>query len=68
METFKIKGPFIKLNQLIKIVGWCATGAEANAIIDQGLVNVNGVVEKRRRNKIMPTFVVGYNGFTVLIE
>jgi ribosome-associated protein len=68
METFKIKGPFIKLNQLIKIVGWCATGAEANAIIDQGLVNVNGVVEKRRRNKIMPAFVVGYNGFAVLIE
>ena len=37
-------------------------------LIDQGLVNVNGVVEKRRRNKIIPTFVVGYNGFTVLIE
>jgi ribosome-associated protein len=68
METFKIKGGFIQLNQLLKALGWCENGADANMAIDKGRVKVNNTVEQRKRNKIMPGFKVEYNGNTVTIE
>jgi len=68
METFKIKGEFIQLNQLLKALGWCENGADANVAIDSGAVKVNGVVEHRKRNKIMVGFKVEFNGNIVVIE
>lgn len=54
METFELTQDYIQLNQLIKAIGWCNDGAQANAMIDDGLVFVNGQQEFRRRNKIVP--------------
>jgi len=68
METFQIKGEYIQLNQLIKAMGWVANGAEANAAIDNGAVKVNGVVELRKRNKLMKGFTVEFNGHSVIID
>ncbi len=68
METFKIKGEFIQLNQLIKAMGWCENGAEANSLIDEGMVKVNGVTEHRKRNKLIPGSKVEFNGQSVTIE
>ena len=61
METFKIKEEYIHLNQLIKAIGWVANGAEANAVIDNNTVKVNGEIESRKRNKIRPGDSVEYN-------
>ncbi len=44
------------------------SGSEANAIIDDGLVQVNGNTELRRRNKIYKGFEVSLNGETVTAE
>ncbi len=68
MQTFKIKNEYIQLNQLIKAMGWCENGAEANAIIEQGLVRVNDVIELRKRNKIYPKMIVEFNYQKVIIE
>lgn len=68
METFKIKEEFIQLNQLLKALGWCGNGADANAAIENREVKVNGEVELRKRNKIMPGFVVEFNSQKVTIE
>ena len=68
METFTIKGEYIQLNQLIKAIGWVANGAEANNAIDTGAVKVNGVVELRKRNKIMRGFKVEFNRRIVTIQ
>ncbi len=68
METFKIKGEYIQLNQLLKVVGWCDSGGMANALIDSEQVKVNGVVELRRRNKIFPGFKVEFEDKVVIIE
>ncbi|MCB9226960.1 MAG: RNA-binding S4 domain-containing protein [Chitinophagales bacterium] len=68
METFKLKGEYIQLNQLLKVLGWAMSGSEANAIIDDGLVQVNGNTELRRRNKIYSGFKVSFNGETVTVE
>ena len=68
MESFKIKGEYIQLNQLIKAMAWCGNGSEANNFIDQGLVKVNGIVEHRKRNKLVAGSKVEFNGQLVLIE
>ncbi|MBK6274805.1 MAG: RNA-binding S4 domain-containing protein [Saprospirales bacterium] len=36
-ETFAIKEEIILLNQLLKALAWCESGAQANAAIDAGL-------------------------------
>ncbi len=68
METFKIKGAYIQLNQLIKAMGWCENGAQANTLIDDGLVKVNGIVEQRKRNKLVVGAKIEFNNNVVLIE
>lgn len=68
METFKIKGEYIQLNQLIKAMGWCENGAQANALIDEGLVMVNGIVEHRKRNKLIIGSLIEFNKHQVTIE
>jgi len=57
---FQISGAYIQLNQLLKAIGWAESGSEANAMIDDGVVKVNGKVELRRRNKIVVGFKVQY--------
>jgi ribosome-associated protein len=68
MQTFKIKGEYIQLNQLLKALSWCSNGAEANSLIDSGLVKVNGEVEHRKRNKLVPGDSIEYNKQKVVIE
>jgi ribosome-associated protein len=68
METFKIKGEYIQLNQLIKAMGWCENGAQANSFIDEGLVKVNGTIELRKRNKIRVGDKVEFNEQLIVIE
>jgi ribosome-associated protein len=68
METFKIQGEYIQLNQLLKALGWSESGGEANALIDSGKVKVNGAVELRRRNKIFPDFKVEFDSKAVTIK
>jgi len=68
METFKIKGEYIKLNQLLKMMGWGSSGAESNAIIESGMVKVNGQTELRKRNKLLAGTKVEFNNQIVMIE
>ena len=68
MEKYKVEGDYIQLNQLLKVMNWGPNGAEANYVIDEGLVIVNGVVEYRKRNKIRAGFIVEFEGMKVEIE
>jgi len=68
MESFKIKEEYIQLNQLIKALGWCENGAQANLVIEQGLVKVNEVVELRKRNKLYSKMIIEFDNQKVCIE
>lgn len=68
MQTFKIKDEFIQLNQLIKAMGWCDNGADANMFIEKGEIKVNGQIEYRKRNKLMKGFKIEFNNQSVIIE
>jgi ribosome-associated protein len=61
MEKFELQKEFILLNQLLKVLGWAESGAQANQIIEEGLVKVNNHIETRKRNKL-------YDGFTITFE
>lgn len=68
MEKFQLTEEYIQLNQLLKAIAWCSSGAEANEMIDKGQVKVNGEVELRKRNKIRKGFKVEFNNQVVIIE
>ena len=52
-RTFKIKGDYIELIQLLKVLGVAQTGGHAKIIVDEGEVFRNGEVELRKRAKLI---------------
>jgi ribosome-associated protein len=68
MQEFQIHTEFIELNKILKIMHWVETGGQANQVIEDGLVQVNGQVEFRKRNKLRPGDVVVFDAeFSVKI-
>ncbi|MEG2037254.1 MAG: RNA-binding S4 domain-containing protein [Ruthenibacterium sp.] len=48
----EIQTEFIKLDALLKYASFCATGGEAKAAVQEGLVLVNGTVCTMRGKKL----------------
>ena len=59
--------PFIGLAQLLKREALAETGGEAKHAIQSGEVQVNGVVETRRKRKLRDGDVVSYAGREVVV-
>jgi ribosome-associated protein len=57
-----IRGQTIDLDQLLKFSGQVATGGDAKALIQEGMVTVNGEVETRRRRTLKPGDIVQIQG------
>ena len=51
-EQFELKTEFIDLLQLLKATGYAATGGEAKMMVEDGLIDVNGEQESRKRRKL----------------
>ena len=58
MEKVKISTEFIKLDQFLKWLAVVDSGSQAKQVILDGMVKVNGDVEKRRGRKIYPEYKV----------
>jgi len=68
MNTFQLEGrPHVTLSNLLKIEGWCDSGAAAKHAIDEGHVTVDGNVELRKRNKIVANQVVRFAGRMITV-
>ena len=67
MQTVKIKDEFIKLGQAMKLAGAVNEGFEAKAVIQDGLVRVNGEVDTRRGRKLYDGDVVTIDGQSVKV-
>lgn len=52
MEEFAIRDDMIRLGQLLKASGLAGTGADAKALLTEGLVRVNGEPEARRGRQL----------------
>ena len=59
--TFAVRGEYIQLDQLLKATGLCESGGAAHAAIAEGRVTVDATVDTRKRAKIRPGQVVGFN-------
>ena len=62
MRDIEIHREPIDLYKLLKFEGLVSSGGEGKAVIDQGLVVVNGEIETRKRRKINCGDVVEYAG------
>lgn len=63
--VIEVRGEYIQLDQLLKTTGLCHSGGYAHSEIEAGKVEVDGVVEKRKRAKLRPGQQVVYGGETV---
>lgn len=68
MDTIKIKDEFIKLGQAMKLAALVEEGAEAKAVIQEGLVKVNGETETRRGRKLYDGDVISFQGKEAVIS
>ena len=67
-QVFKIKGEFIELIQLLKVLGIAETGGHAKQIVEEGSVKLNGETEYRKRAKLRPGDKVEVNGEILVME
>ncbi len=70
MTEIKIReeDEFIKLGQALKKAGLVSTGADAKAVILEGLVQVNGETVLQRGKKLYDGDVISYEKNTVKIR
>ncbi|MBL8449963.1 MAG: RNA-binding S4 domain-containing protein [Dechloromonas sp.] len=62
---FAVRGEYIQLDQLLKATGLVESGGAAHAAIAEGIVQVDGHYETRKRAKLRPGQVVVFYGQTV---
>lgn len=67
MEAVVIQDDFIKLGQALKLAGLVGSGVEAKIVIQDGLVMLNGEVEKRRGKKVFPNDTIAYKGKEIVV-
>lgn len=69
MMEFNLAGhPFIELNKLLKILNLVESGGEANYLISEGIVVVNGMVELQKRKKLREGDVVEFENNKITIN
>jgi ribosome-associated protein len=67
MIEFKVTGDYITMIQLLKAVNLVGTGGEAQAVVTDGEVKYNGVVDYRKRLKVKKGDVVEFEGNTIKV-
>ena len=68
INKIKITTEFIKLDALLKFSSMVGSGGEAKALIQDGMVKVNGEVCTMRGKKIRPGDKVSLDGQEVVVE
>lgn len=66
-ETFQLTSDYIELVKLLKVTGLCATGGEAKLVTADGLVQVDGKTELRKKCKIRKGQTVTYHDSTIQV-
>jgi ribosome-associated protein len=66
-EQFELKTGFIDLLQLLKATGYAATGGEAKIMVEDGLIDVNGEQESRKRRKLRLGDKVNIDGQVLIV-
>lgn len=67
IPTTTIRDSYIELYKILKRENMAASGGEAKYLISEGMVQVNGEVETRKRRKTVAGDVVECNGEKVMV-
>ena len=62
MRDVELSKQPVELYKILKFEGLVSSGAEAKAVIAEGLVSVNGHTETRKRNKIVDGDIIEFAG------
>ncbi|KAB7759436.1 RNA-binding S4 domain-containing protein [Mycolicibacterium mucogenicum] len=62
MNDVPIRDESIRLGQFLKLASLIDSGADAKAVIAEGMVEVNGEIETRRGRQLKRGDVVGFAG------
>jgi ribosome-associated protein len=66
--TVHVKAEPIELCQLLKFAGLAESGGAAKAVISEGHVLLNGVVETQKRKKVMGGDRVTFGEKTIVVK
>lgn len=67
MRDVEINREPVELYKILKFEGMVPSGGEAKMVVANGLVSVNGVVETRKRKKIVSGDVIEFNDETIRV-
>ena len=67
-QCFVLRDTYIELYKLIKLENLANSGGEAKAMIADGQIKVNGLVETRKRRKLIAEDEVEVDGATIEIQ
>ena len=62
MRDVTINREPVELYKILKFEGLVESGGEAKAVIEQGMVKVNGEVETRKRKQIVSGDLIEFSG------
>ena len=62
-----LNSEYIELDKLLKRENLAASGGEAKYLVSQGVVQVNGEIETRKRRKLYAGDLVSYDGINIRI-
>lgn len=65
--TYTLNNEFIELHKLIKLLDLVDTGGQAKMLIEDGLVLRNGVIETRKRAKIVKGDTIQIGDVTITV-
>jgi ribosome-associated protein len=68
MRVVEISHEPVELYKILKFEGMAATGGEAKLVISEGLVQVNGKIETRKRKKIFTGDTIEFEQETIRIQ
>ncbi|MDX2416428.1 MAG: RNA-binding S4 domain-containing protein [Xanthomonadales bacterium] len=67
MRVVEISHEPVELYKILKFEGMVATGGEAKLVISEGLVQVNGKIETRKRKKVVAGDIIEFEQETIRI-
>lgn len=67
METFELRGEYIALCDLLKLAGIADSGGQGKSMVAEGLVAVDGKIERRKTAKIRAGQVVTAFDHTITV-
>ncbi|RXZ38074.1 RNA-binding S4 domain-containing protein [Oxalobacteraceae bacterium CAVE-383] len=65
---FEVNGPYVELNQLLKLVGLCDSGGAGKVMVAAGNVKVDGRAELRKTCKITPGQTVSVGDVVIRVK